>query len=202
MNCNRRSLLLASGNRGKIEEIRLVLSGLAVDIRTGADLGGLPEVIESEDTLEGNARLKAETLYRLTGLPALSDDTGLEVFALGGEPGVRSARFAGETANPADNRALLLELMKDRLDRSARFRTVMAFTDETGTHLFEGSCSGVITQSGRGTGGFGYDELFEPDGLQATFAELDPELKNAISHRGEALRRFVAFLGEHWRILG
>jgi XTP/dITP diphosphohydrolase len=196
----RRSLLIASGNPGKVEEIRLALSDLAIDIRTAADIGGLPEVVETEDTLEGNAKLKSETLFRSAGLPVLSDDTGLEVPALGGDPGVRSARFAGEPADPARNRALLLELMADRADRSARFRTVMAFTDDSGTHLFDGSCDGVITRMGRGTGGFGYDELFEPAGLDATFAEIDPMLKNAISHRGKALRSFVKFLTHHWKL--
>ena len=203
MNFNRRhSLLIASGNSGKIEEIRLALSGLAVEIRTAADIGHLPEVAESEDTLEGNARLKSETLFQAAGLPVLSDDTGLEVAALGGDPGVRSARFAGEPSDQARNRALLLELMAARTDRSARFRTVVAFTDESGTYLFDGSCDGVITCNGRGTGGFGYDELFEPEGLDRTFAEIDPMLKNAISHRGKALRLFVKFLTHHWKLGG
>ncbi|HEX9659772.1 MAG TPA: RdgB/HAM1 family non-canonical purine NTP pyrophosphatase [Rhodothermales bacterium] len=195
-------MLIASGNSGKIEEIRLALSGLAVEIRTAADIGHLPEVAESEDTLEGNARLKSETLFQAAGLPVLSDDTGLEVAALGGDPGVRSARFAGEPSDQARNRALLLELMAARTDRSARFRTVVAFTDESGTYLFDGSCDGVITCNGRGTGGFGYDELFEPEGLDRTFAEIDPMLKNAISHRGKALRLFVKFLTHHWKLGG
>jgi len=198
VNHNRHMLLLATRNPGKVEEIRLALSGLDVGIRTGIDVDGLPDVEETEDTLEGNARLKSETLHRLTGMPTLSDDTGLEVTALGGDPGVRSARFAGEPSDPARNRTLLLEKMKDQSDRSARFRTVMAFTDETGTHLFEGTCEGAITRSGRGEGGFGYDALFEPAGLAQTFAELDLDIKNEISHRGAALRRFVEFLKIHW----
>lgn len=202
MNFNKHTLLLATRNPGKIKEIRAVLAGLAVSIRSGEDVDDLPEVEETEDTLEGNARLKAEVLYRLTGIPTLSDDTGLEVAVLGGQPGVKSARFAGEPSNPANNRALLLEKMQGRSDRSARFRTVVAFSDETGTRIFEGTCEGSITESGRGTGGFGYDELFEPAGFGATFAELDTRTKNEISHRGEALRRFARFIESHWQLGG
>lgn len=198
MNRKDRTLLLATRNPGKIDEIRLALDGLDVTVHTGIDMSELPDVEETEDTLEGNARLKAETLYRLTGMPTLSDDTGLEVKALGGDPGVRSARFAGEPSDPVLNRALLMEKMRDQGDRSARFRTVMAFTDETGTHLFDGICEGVITTAERGSGGFGYDALFEPVRLAKTFAELDAGTKNRISHRGKALRKFVRFLRSHW----
>ena len=200
MNYKPRTLLLATKNPGKIEEIRLLLTGLNVGIRTGLEMEDLPDVEETEDTLEGNARLKAEILFQLTGIPTLSDDTGLEVAALGGEPGVRSARFAGEESDPARNRALLLERLSDQVDRRARFRTVVAFADETGTHLFEGTCTGDIVHRGRGTGGFGYDELFEPDGYELTFAELDVETKNEISHRGKALKRFSRFLRKHWTL--
>jgi len=193
-------LLLATRNPGKIGEIRLALDGLNVEIRTGLEMHELPDVEETEETLDGNARLKAETLYRWTGIPTLSDDTGLEVTVLGGDPGVRSARFAGEPSDPDENRKLLLKKMKNESDRSARFRTVMAFADDTGTHLFEGTCRGVITHVGRGSGGFGYDSVFEPVGMSKTFAELDPDTKNEISHRGDALRQFVAFLRSHWRL--
>ena len=200
MNRKEHVLLLATRNPGKIEEIRLALEGLNVGIRTGIEMHGLPEVEETEETLDGNARLKAETLFRWTGVPTLSDDTGLEVTVLGGDPGVRSARFAGEPSNPAENRRLLLEKMKDASDRSARFRTVMAFADDTGIHLFEGTCRGVITHAARGSGGFGYDSVFEPIGLDETFAEIDADTKNEISHRGDALRQFVAFLRSHWQL--
>jgi XTP/dITP diphosphohydrolase len=193
-------LLLATRNAGKVEEIRLALSGLDVEVKSILDMDGLPDIEEDERTLEGNAKLKAEGLYRATSVPTLSDDTGLEVHCLGGAPGVLSARFAGEPSDPAANRALLLDRMRDVTNRTAQFRTSIAFTDETGTHHFDGICRGAITREERGTGGFGYDALFEPSGFDETFAELDTETKNAISHRGEALRRFVAFIVKHWSL--
>ena len=196
---NNRTLLLATKNPGKVREIRLALEGLPIEVVSALDVEGLPDVEETESTLDGNARLKAEEIFRRAGLPTLSDDTGLEVVALGGAPGVKSARYAGEPSDPAANRALLLKELQGKARREARFRTVMAFRDETGIYAFDGICDGVIESAGRGTGGFGYDELFRPDGFDRTFAELDPATKNAISHRGKALRRFVAFISDHWK---
>lgn len=200
MNYNPNTLVLATRNPGKIEEIRLALAGIPLDVRSSLDGLDLPDVAETEETLEGNAALKSEAIFRRTGLPSLADDTGLEVAALGGAPGVRSARFAGEPADAAANRALMLSVMEGRDDRSARFRSVIAFTDAGGTRLFEGVCEGVIVHVGRGTGGFGYDELFQPVGFDATFAELTADTKNAISHRGMAIRRFVRFLSSYWAL--
>jgi XTP/dITP diphosphohydrolase len=185
-------LVLATRNAGKIAELRALLGGLPVVVRPAGEEA--PEVEEDAPSLEGNARKKAQAWHDLTGLPALADDTGLEVAALGGRPGVRSARYAGPEANDAANRALLLRELEGRTDRSARFRTVLAFVEAEGVRSFEGVCRGRILEEERGTGGFGYDALFVPEGETRTFAELSAAEKNAISHRGRALRAFAAFL--------
>ncbi|MXW63399.1 MAG: RdgB/HAM1 family non-canonical purine NTP pyrophosphatase [Bacteroidetes bacterium SB0662_bin_6] len=187
-------LLLSTRNPGKIAEIRLLLSDLPIALRSVSEIDGAPFVEEDADTLEGNARKKAETLHAFGGLPALADDTGLEVDALGGLPGVQSARFAGLQADDAANRRKLLADLQAARDRSARFRTVIALADETGTRFFEGVCRGTIIDEERGSKGFGYDRIFVPEGGNRTFAELDAEEKNAISHRGAALRRLAAYL--------
>lgn len=187
-------LVLATRNPGKLAEIRALLDGLPVELSHAGDYPGVPDVEEDAPTLEGNAAKKAEVLHAHTGLPALADDTGLEVAALDGRPGVRSARYAGEQADDAANRAKLLEELNGVADRKARFRTVIAYTDGTGVHTFEGICEGHIVETPRGTGGFGYDPLFVPDGETRTFAELPAHEKNAISHRGRALRAFAAYL--------
>jgi XTP/dITP diphosphohydrolase len=146
-----------------------------------------PDVAETEDTLEGNALLKARFVADVTGVAALADDTGLEVVALQGAPGVRTARFAGEHATYPDNVAKLLEVMDGVDDRRARFRTVVALVDPQGEELTAaGSVDGVITTAARGSGGFGYDPVFEVGGV--TLAEMTPEEKHEISHRARALR--------------
>ncbi|MEM1041427.1 MAG: RdgB/HAM1 family non-canonical purine NTP pyrophosphatase [Bacteroidota bacterium] len=187
-------IVLATRNPGKVDELRALLAGLPVELVSAAEIGGAPEVEEDAPTLEGNAEKKAHTLRAYTGLPSLADDTGLEVDALGGAPGVHSARFAGPDADDAANRARLLRDLDRATDRSARFRTVLAFAGGGEVRFFEGVCSGAITESGRGEGGFGYDAVFQPEGETRTFAEMPPEAKNAISHRGRALARFAAFL--------
>lgn len=190
-------LVLATRNPGKVAELRALLADLPVELVSAAELPGVPEVEEDAPTLEGNARKKAEALHRHTGLPALADDTGLEVDALGGAPGVHSARFAGQYADDAANRARLVRELEGAAERRARFRTVLAFADTDGeVHYFEGLCSGRIIDAERGEGGFGYDPLFVPDdgpGDQ-TFAQMSAEAKNLISHRGAALRAFAVFL--------
>lgn len=187
-------IVLATRNPGKMREMRALLEALPVDLLSAGDLDGVPNIIEDAGTLEGNAQKKAETLHRLTGLPSLADDTGLEVAALDGEPGVHSARFAGPDASDADNRRKLLAALEGVKNRSARFRTVIAYVDPDGAHYFEGLCPGTITTEERGTEGFGYDPIFQPDESEQTFSELPPEEKNRISHRGRALREFEAFL--------
>ncbi|APF20590.1 Nucleoside-triphosphatase rdgB [Caldithrix abyssi DSM 13497] len=192
-------ILIATGNKHKREEIQQILNGLEVEL---ISIDQLPESIEVEETGETfteNARLKAEAYFELTGLPVLADDSGLEVPALNNEPGVRSARYAGENADYLKNNQLLLERMKDLAssDRKARFRCVMCFKTSEGEWFFEGITEGEILQEFRGSGGFGYDPLFYVPALQKTYAELTPEEKNRISHRGLALKKFKKFLKEY-----
>ena len=188
-------LILATRNPGKVAEMDDRLRRLGVRPVSAAEVDGAPEVDEDRDTLRGNAEKKALALHRHTGEPALADDTGLEVDALGGAPGVHSARFAGPHADPAANRQRLLREMEPHDDRRARFRTVLAYADEAGVHHFDGVCEGSITREPRGEGGFGYDALFVPDdGDGRTFAEMTAEEKDALSHRGRALGAFAAWL--------
>ncbi len=179
-------LVVASKNEDKLGEIEAVLLGLGLvkEIVAGLDW---PDIEETEPTLEGNALLKARTVAAITGLPCLADDTGLEVAALDGAPGIRSARFAGEKASYADNVRALLEQLAGQSDRSARFRTVMALVAPGGWEIVaEGVLEGSIIDPPRGDTGFGYDPVFDVGGR--TLAELAAAEKNAISHRGRALR--------------
>ncbi len=189
-------LVIATKNKGKKEEIAALLEELTVEVLSLTDFPEVPDVIEDAPTLEGNARKKALASYAYFGIPALADDTGLEVDALGGRPGVYSARYAGEDGNAVANRALLCKELKDERNRTARFRTVMAFADGKDVHFFEGVCEGRILDHEVGTGGFGYDPLFIPDGYEQTFAEMPASEKNKISHRGRALAKVVAFFRE------
>lgn len=187
-------LVLATRNPGKVDEIRALLSDLPVTLVPANALDDPPDVVEDADTLTGNARKKAMAFHRRTGDAALADDTGLEVDALDGRPGVRTARFAGPDATPDDNKQRLLDVLEGTMDRRARFRTVVCYVDRSGTaHTFEGACEGSITRTPRGTGGFGYDPLFRPEGHAETFAEMTPDAKNAISHRKHALQQFSDF---------
>ncbi len=187
-------IVLASSNPHKVEELRATLAPLNIELKSSADFPGLEEVIEDAPTLQGNALKKAEYLFRMTGLPSLADDTGLEVDALDGAPGVYSARYAGEKASYEDNVQKLLREMKGKADRNARFRTALVFMNNSGTFVFNGVCDGRIRKEKSGSGGFGYDPVFEPAGYTETFAELDQDEKNAISHRGRAVQKFVDFL--------
>lgn len=191
------SLVLATRNPGKLAELQALLADLSVALRAADDFPEAPTVDEDAATLEGNAARKARALQAFTGLPALADDTGLEVEALGGAPGVHSARFASPTATDADNRALLLAQLQGVENRRARFRTVLAFAPDARTlHLFEGVVSGWILQEERGSEGFGYDSLFVPEGYTRTFAEMSMDEKNRISHRTRALQAFMRFFRE------
>lgn len=186
-------IVCASTNVGKVAELASLLDGVVEFLPRPVDL---PDVIEDAASLEGNARLKATAVCRATGLPALADDTGLEVDALDGAPGVHTARFAGDRATDADNRALLLERLvaveSDR--RTARFRTVILVRWPDGRELMaEGVCEGRIADVERGARGFGYDSLFIPDGCgDRTFAEMSDVEKNAVSHRGRAVRALAS----------
>lgn len=188
-------LVLASRNKHKIEELQSMLSKLGIEVLSALDFPNLEEVDEDQPTLDGNALKKARYVHQVTGLPALSDDTGLEVDALDGAPGVYSARYAGENVTYQDNVLKLLRELGDTEDRTARFRTVVALVTEDSEHTFEGAVEGEILTAQKGEGGFGYDPVFLPEGYELTFAELDSAEKNRISHRGRAIKKFVDFLG-------
>ena len=190
-------LILATRNPGKVAELAARLNGLGIDPVSASIIPNAPEVVEDADSLVGNALKKARALAEHTGEPSLADDTGLEVDALDGAPGVWSARFAGPEATDADNRAKLLGDLIGVEIRSARFRTVLAFVDATTERTFDGVCEGSILDAECGDGGFGYDKLFVPvDGGGRTFAEMAAAEKNGISHRGRALDLFAAWLSE------
>ncbi|MCC6765184.1 MAG: XTP/dITP diphosphatase [Deltaproteobacteria bacterium] len=183
-------LVFATGNRGKLREVARILAPAGVTVVGIADVAPEWRVVEDGATFAANARLKAESLTRRTGLPALGDDSGLEVAALGGRPGVRSARYAGAHATDAENTARLLGELADVPDdaRAAAFRCalVLAWPDGRSVEA-EGRCEGVIARTPRGAGGFGYDPVFVDPASGRTFAELPTEAKNAFSHRRRAL---------------
>jgi XTP/dITP diphosphohydrolase len=198
-------MLLATGNPGKIREFRQLLGDLPLTLVTPADLREqgieLPDVIEDGDTFEHNARKKALELARATGILAMSDDSGLQVDVLGGAPGVRSARYAGEHCDDDDNNQRLVRELADVPfeRRTARYRVVLAVADPEGplgddAHLEAATCEGHIQLEPRGQGGFGYDPHFQPVGHDRRMAELTPDEKNAISHRGKATRKMREFL--------
>ena len=199
------TIVLATSNHGKLAELRALLGDLPVQLRSAAEvLGEQPTIVEDGATFEDNALIKARAIAQATRTLALADDSGLEVDALGGRPGVRSARFAHERATDAENNAALLRELSEVEEsaRSARFRCVLALVDpwhETKVHIAAGSCEGSIARSPRGSGGFGYDPAFVPDDTgpadERTYAELSAAEKNAISHRGRAVRKLAEHLG-------
>jgi len=183
-------LLLATRNVNKVREIKEIFTSASIELVSADDVPGLPKDVEEDaDTFEGNAVKKARTLCAASGLWTLADDSGLEVKALGNEPGVHSARYAGEPTNTPANNAKLLRNLQGVTDRAARFRCAIALCAPDGREwTVEGSCPGRIIDAPRGTTGFGYDPLFVPDGYDQTFAELGSEIKNRISHRARALQ--------------
>ena len=191
-------LVCASANPKKVDEIARLVPGWVTLVPRPDDVGGIDE---TAPTLEGNAIIKAVEIANHTGEWALADDTGLVVDALDGEPGVRSARFAGDDATDAENRALLLQRLQKATDRRARFRTVLAVVHASGEiHVLSGECDGTIATGERGTNGFGYDSVFIPSGGDGrTFAEMTPREKDALSHRANALRQLPGLLA---RIFG
>ncbi len=189
-----RRVVVASKNPDKISEVEAVLEGLGVVEEVVRGLTWA-DVEETGSTLTENALLKARAVLGATGIASLADDTGLEVLALGGEPGVNTARFAGPDATYADNVEKMLRVMDGIEDRRARFRTVVALVEPSGREwVAEGSVAGTITLERRGGGGFGYDPVFEVDGV--TLAEMGPEQKNEISHRARALRALAELLSD------
>lgn len=188
------TLIFASHNENKTAEIRRMLAE-SFEVKSLKDLNYDKPIEETGATFEENSWIKAHTIYRQFGLPCIADDSGLEVDALRGAPGVRSARFAGEPSDDAANNALLLEKLTSVEDRSARFRTVVAFIDEEGKeHTFSGVVEGTILTALSGSQGFGYDPLFVPDGYDRSFAEMSKEEKNQISHRGMAIKALIAYI--------
>jgi len=186
-------LLLCTGNQGKVLELKALLPE-EFNLLNLSDVGLPSDLPETGATLEANALQKAWYAHERTGLVCVADDTGLEVDALAGAPGVHSARYAGEAKDTKANMAKLLEELVGKKDRSARFRTVIAFVATTGSRTFSGSVEGEITEVATGSGGFGYDPVFRPLGSELTFAQMDRSAKNGISHRGIAVRQLVVHL--------
>jgi XTP/dITP diphosphohydrolase len=187
------TLIFATNNQHKVDEMRVVLKD-TFNIISLKEAGLDIDIPEPHDTLEANASEKSGTIHRLTGQDCFSEDTGLEVQALKGEPGVKSARYAGDDRRFEDNIAKLLFNLKDNSNRNARFRTVLSLILGDKEYLFEGICAGSITTTKSGDKGFGYDPVFIPDGSNKTFAEMGPEEKNKFSHRKKAMEKMVAFL--------
>ena len=188
-------IIFATNNAHKLSEVQAVL-GDSFELVTPRMCGVEEDIPETAATLEGNASQKSHYLYEKTGLDCFADDTGLEVEALGGEPGVHSARYATDGHDFAANNRLLLKNLEGKENRRARFRTVISLIEGGEEHLFEGIVEGHIIDHESGSEGFGYDPLFVPDGFDRTFAEMTAEEKIAVSHRGRAVRKLVAYLHE------
>jgi XTP/dITP diphosphohydrolase len=188
------NIIFATQNAHKINEVQSLLSN-SYTIISPAQLGFDGEIPENESTLEGNALQKARFIYRMFRLSCFADDTGLEVVALNGAPGVYSARYAGESKNSEDNIVKLLDELSDKNNRDARFRCVIAYISSQGDeHLFEGIINGHILLEKQGDEGFGYDPIFCPEGFLISFAQMSQIEKNLISHRGKAIAKFIDFI--------
>jgi XTP/dITP diphosphohydrolase len=186
-------LLFATNNKHKLEEVRRVI-GDSFEIGSLEEINCREDIPETQDTIEGNASQKAFYVYDTYGVNCFADDTGLEIEALNGAPGVYSARYAGEACSFEDNMNKVLNEMAGRTNRKAVFKTVISLIINGTEHQFKGIIPGIITTEPRGKGGFGYDPVFLPNGYDKTFAEMDPDEKNKISHRGIASRKLAEFL--------
>jgi XTP/dITP diphosphohydrolase len=186
-------IVFATNNKNKIKEIQSMLPS-SIEIISLESIGCHEDIPETAGTIEGNAIIKANYVTQKYGYDCFADDTGLEVDALHGEPGVFSARYAGEQKSADDNMDKLLLNLKNKANRNAQFKTVIALNLKGQQHLFTGVSRGEITLEKTGSQGFGYDPIFMPEGFRETFAELSLETKNAISHRGKATRALIAFL--------
>ena len=190
-----KTILVASSNQHKIQEIRQILEPRGICVRSVNEVGTMPDVVEDAGTFQGNAVKKAVEAARALNHTVLADDSGLEVFSLNGEPGVYSARYAGEGGNDGRNLAKLLQKMEGITDRRARFVCVIALASPEGLiGTAEGEVRGTIAIAARGHGGFGYDPAFIPDGYGQTFGELPQETKNTLSHRSRALQNALPLL--------
>lgn len=188
-------LVFASNNQNKIKEIQKLLP-TTIQIISLEDIGCTEEIPETAATIEGNAILKADYVTQKYGYDCFADDTGLEVKVLNEEPGVYSARYAGEQKNADDNMNKLLKALENQTNRSAHFKTVIALNINQKQYLFTGIANGKITKEKKGSQGFGYDPIFQPENYHETFAELPMEIKNEISHRGKAVQQLVEFLNK------
>lgn len=186
-------LVFASNNKNKIAEIQSMLPE-NIQILSLEDINCIEDIPETADTIKGNAVLKADYVTTKYGYDCFADDTGLEVNALNGEPGVYSARYAGEQKNADDNMNKLLDELKNQENRSAQFKTVIALNLNGKQHLFTGIAEGSITKNKMGTNGFGYDPIFKPENFAETFAELPLATKNQIGHRGKAVQQLIDYL--------
>src|SRR5690606_3216999 len=186
-------LVFATNNTNKIKEVQALIPE-HIKLLSLQDIGCFEDIPETQNTIEGNAVQKAEYIKKHYGYDCFADDTGLEVDALNGAPGVYSARYAGEQKNAEDNMAKLLKELNGNEHRNAQFKTVIALHLNNNINTFTGICKGEITTTKNGEKGFGYDPIFKPSGYNQTFAEMDLELKNTIGHRGKAITQLVAFL--------
>jgi len=186
-------IIFATSNPNKIKEISAILPSNIV-IKGLKDINCTEDIPETQDTIEGNAVQKAQYVYDNYGVNCFAEDTGLEIKALNGEPGVYSARYAGPQRSADDNMSKAIEGLKDKADRSARFKTVIALIIDGKVETFEGIINGQIIKDQRGQGGFGYDPIFMPDGYNQTFGELDASEKNKISHRARATQKLIEHL--------
>ena len=191
-----KKIVFATHNEHKLKEVAALLSP-TFEVLGLNDIGCTEEIEETESTLEGNAFLKANYVFDKYGHNCFSDDTGLEVSALGGAPGVYSARYAGKGRDSNDNMDKLLANLEDKADRSAQFRTVFTVIIGGEKHQFDGIVKGHIAKEKRGSAGFGYDPIFVPEGYDKAFAELGDDVKNQISHRARATRKLIEFLKSH-----
>ena len=189
-------LVFATNNKNKLKEVQNMLPE-SIELLSLKDINFFDEIEETATTLEGNAELKARYISEKFGYNCFADDTGLEVESLHGAPGVYSARYAGETSNAENNMTKLLKELRNKTNREAQFRTAIALHLNNKKYLFEGICKGKITTSKQGEKGFGYDPIFSPVNVKQTFAELDMNIKNKISHRGLAIQKLVRFLKEY-----
>jgi XTP/dITP diphosphohydrolase len=186
-------LVFATNNLHKLKEVQEMLSN-SMEVLSLKDIGCFEDIEETEITLEGNAKLKADYITKKYGFDCFADDTGLEVEALDGKPGVYSARYAGEHGNAEKNMEKLLIKLQNKSNRKAKFRTIIALNLSNKQYLFEGICDGEILNEKTGVKGFGYDPIFKPSSASCSFAEMNSEEKNIISHRGIAIQELVQFL--------